>query len=202
MIGANAPWPVTAPASGGSGFLGGLGVGGVLQIGGSLLGTIGTYYAAKSQAHALKTQAQDLEFYESMSAINARNAEREAQDILRRGADDISLLGLKYAQERSRFAVRAGAAGVDPTTGSAGEVAASVELSRRIETYLAGIDRTRAASAARFQATDIRNRGALAGVSAGNLRSSAAGINPFGEAFGTLLGSAGRAADYISRANR
>lgn len=181
---------------------GGIGAGDILSVGGALLGATGSYYAAKSRKYQLDAAKQDAEFEASMSAINARNAAIDAQSILHEGALDIAVVGMQYAQEKAGFAVQTAAAGVDAGTGSAAEVAASIELSKRIQMMSMNVSRVREASGARLRGVDFGSRGILSRASAANLRSSSRGVDPFAEAGGNFLGLAGNAMNNFVRTRR
>lgn len=162
-----------------------------LSIGGALLGLVGSFYAAKSQQNQLKSEALAADFQESMSAINAKNAESDAQSILQAGQDEGARTSLAYGQEKAAQKAEQGASGFTIGVGSAAEAQASIELAKRLD--LAAINRNtvRAASSRRLQATDQRNQSLLAGVSARNLRGTASSISPGLAAAGSLFRSAG-----------
>lgn len=172
----------------------GLNTGGWLQVSGALMGAIGAFYAADSAKHQLKSQALAAEFEQSMSAINARNAEADAQSVLEAGAQEIAQVTAQYGQEKAALQASTASRGVVSGVGSAAELAASVELAKQVDALTINKNRVRAAGQARMRAADMRSRGLLAGTSANNLRSSAGSINPYLAGSGSLLSAAGNVA--------
>ena len=55
------------------------------QLGGMLLQAIGTYYGVRSQQLSLRSSAMSAEFDATMADLNARQAEAQANDVLRAG---------------------------------------------------------------------------------------------------------------------
>lgn len=168
------------------------------QIGGATTQAIGTYYAAKDRQYDLRSQALSYEFEKTMAAVNARQAEAASQAILEAGAQEASLTGLRYAQERSSARTSTAARGVQIGVGSAAEEDASLAYAEATDRITINANAVRQANEAKLQATNLRSRGALAGISAENARASARGVNP-GLAAGTsFLGSAGRLAQQAA----
>lgn len=184
---------VAEPVGGGNGGNTLADVGAVLQVAGVLQSAIGAFAAAENAKSQLKSQALSMEFERSISAINARAAEAEAESIMEAGAQEIGAVTAQYGQQKAAAKASTAAAGIRGT-GSAAEVQASIELAKRVDAYTINVNRVRAAQAARTQATDQRNRSLLAGVSATNLRSSANSVNPWAAAGGSLLSGAGQVA--------
>lgn len=165
-----------------------------LQIGGALVGSVGTYYQAKARQSELKSQALSMDFEASMAAINARQIESDVQSILDQGQQQIAHQGLQYAQVRAADRVSTAGRGVVVGTGSSADVQRSIDYAETQDRLTISANATRAAGNRRAQAVDMRSRGMLAGVSADNLRGSARSINP-GLAAGTsLLGDSGKIA--------
>lgn len=162
------------------------------QITGSILGAIGAFASAQAQKDQLKGQAMTLEFQQSMANLNARQAEDDAQAILRAGRGEIGRLTLAAGQEKGRARVSAAARGVTVGVGSAAEIEASIDLVKEIDAMTINENSVRAAGQARMQATNSRNQSLLAGVSAGNLRRTAGTINPAQAAGNSMLVSGGR----------
>lgn len=149
-----------------------------LQGTGALLSMVGSFFQAQQQKDLLKAQALDLEHESRMSAINARNAEADAQAILEAGRDEAAQVTAAYGQAKAEEVVRQGASGFVTGSGSNAEVTASIELAKRIERSRITQDTLRAAGQRRMQAVDLRNRGVLAGVSAENTRRTARTVSP------------------------
>lgn len=187
---ANSSAPAAAPAAApGAAPSSGIGAMGVLAIAGALSQAVGGFYAAKSQKQQLKAQALSFEFEQSMSNINARNNELEAQSILEVGQKQEGLAGLAGAQAKASLLTSAGAAGIEAGTGSAAEVQASQEWTTQVEKLSIRANAARGAGAARTAATGMRIGAAMAGVNAENARTTARSINPHAAAFTSMLGS-------------
>lgn len=176
-------------------------VAGVLQIAGAMQSAIGAWASAESAKSQAKAQALSMEFESSMSAINARVAESEANAQMEAGAQEIARVTAEYGQAKAAAKTSAAAAGIK-STGSAAEVQASIELAKRVDAYTINVNRVRSAEAARTQAVNSRNQSLLSSVSARNARATANSINPWVAAGGTLLSSAGQVAGYWANRRR
>ncbi len=165
------------------------------SMAGSALDVLGNFYAVKSQKAQLQSQASSLEFQQSMSAINARDAEMDAQAILEAGQREQGRVSQEYGQAKAAVRASTGGRGIQQGVGSAAEVQASIELAKQTDVYAVNSNAVRAANAARTRAVNERNEGLLAGVSAQNLRGTAGSLDPYAAAGGSLL----RNASGISR---
>lgn len=170
--------------------------GAALAVMGAAQQVIGNFYAIKSQQSQLKQQALSLEFQGRMSQINARNAERQAGDILAAGRQQAMELTLRAGQVREGARATMGARGIRAGVGSGAETLASIDLMKEIDRFTIDANAVRAANAARMQGVNAANEGLLAGVSASNLRSQAGALNPVAGAMPSLLTGAGQ---YLSQ---
>lgn len=172
----------------------------LLQLGayGSLIGgamsTVGAFYGAKVAKETYRQQAMSAEFAQSMANRNARLAEIDAQAELDAGRLQAQQSAMGYNQAAGEQIAQQGAAGVDLSSGNALEQRVSLRLAQRIEALTINRNTVRAARAARIRATDLRSQGAMAGVSARNLRAAGSSISPGMAGFAGLLDAAGRAA--------
>ncbi len=174
----------------------------VMAVAGLVTQAIGSFYQAETQKFQLKSQALSLDFEQSIANINARAAEQDAVAIFAAGRRRRSQVGLRFGQVRAATRVSAAARGVQAGVGSAGEIAASVELATAIDALTIDANTFRAVSAARRRAIDFRNQALLTGVSAQNVRGSERTISPGLQAFTTLLGGAGPVASGIAQRGR
>jgi hypothetical protein len=169
----------------------------------ALQGAIGSFYAAKSERYKLKSQQLSLEFQQSMSAINARNAEYQAQSILESGQQQISQYKMRAGAQKAAAEASLGARGVQAGVGSAAETMATADLVKEMDAITINANSVRQAEAARMQRVNIQNEGMMAGVSAQNLASTRRTIRPYVGAATSLLGSAGSiASSYAVAQNR
>lgn len=169
-------------------------VGAILGIGGALQGAIGTFYAAKSQRYQLKSQQLALEFQQSMSAINARNAEYQAQSIMEAGQQQIGQYTMRAGAAKEAGRASLAARGVQGGVGSAAEVMATADVVKEMDVLTINANTVRQAEAMRMQRVNILNEGMMAGISAQNVGATRASISPYGQAIPSLLGSAGQVA--------
>lgn len=160
------------------------------SIAGASLQAVGNYYSVKSQQNALESQALSAEFAASMSAINARNAELDAQAITEAGKQQQSRISREYGQAKGAARAAMAGRGIQAGVGSAAEVQASIDLAADADIFTVNSNAVRAANAARTQSVNALNESNLARVSAANLRGTAGSLDPYLAAGTSLLGSA------------
>jgi len=174
----------------------------ILQMFGALTGAVGSFYAAKSQSYQMKSQAKNLEYQQTMSNINARMAEEEAQSIMQAGEREIGQYTMRAGQAKASQQVVQAASGIQAGVGSAAETMASMEYVKQVDSLTINSNRVRAASAARMQAANYRAQGLMQGVSAQNLYRSARNNQPWMGITGSLMGSAGTVAANWAQSER
>lgn len=194
----NMPWaygrqaPAAPAAPGGSGGLATFAFGlGLIGAGNS---AIGAYYGAMNDKAGLKSQALSAEYEAQVENHNARNAERDAQAVLRAAEREAGTMTLRYGQEKGARRAALAARGVDAGTGSAAEELASTELAKQQDVLTFNANAVRAAEASRMRGVDASNRAMLLRTSARNLRGTARSIKPGVGAASSLLTSAGQVA--------
>ncbi len=173
--------------------------GAVMAIAGVAQEAIGTYYEVTAMKGQLRARREQLLHESNMSAIAARDAELEAQAIVEAGEVDIGLRTLQHAQEKGTLIATQGGSGITIGVGNAAEQVRALDFARDVDVFNLGVNKVRAAGAARAQATNLRNRSNAAGVSAGNVARTAGSLRP-GLAAGASL--AGRAGGYVRRSAR
>lgn len=162
-----------------------------LGIGGSLLGIAGTYYGLKAQQGAFKTEAMNAEFAANQANMRARAAEREAQEIIQAGQQAAAWRGAQNAQDVAGFRASTAASGVEVGTGSAGDIERALRINAEVDKRTIRTNTERRAAAVREQAANERTGALLGRASAGNLRASAASVNPAVGAVGATMSGAG-----------
>jgi hypothetical protein len=178
------------PASGGGGFWSDVGFN--VSAGMTAYAITNAYYQIEAQKGQLKAQASSLDHQASMARINARQAESDAQAILRAGSDQKAALTLGQGQERAGLIAGQGASGTAiGGAGSNAEVRASQRLIQRIDAMTLDSNTIRAANAARTRGVNASNEALLSGVSARNVRGTADSLNPWVGAGTAALGSTG-----------
>jgi hypothetical protein len=176
---------------------------GLLMAGtGALVSSIGSFYAAKTAQYKFESDALSLDFQQTISNINARAAEFDAQQALEAGKQRKALATLRFGQLKAESRVSAAARGVQAGVGSAAEVQASIEFAKDVDAFTIDSNAFRAARAARRRALDFRNQAGAAGVGAANARSSRRSLNPALAAFTTALGGVGRVGSDFARNRR
>lgn len=140
---------------------------------GGAAAAVGAFFSVRSEQSKLKAQSLSLEHEAAMSAINARAAEREAQSIIEGSQRDIAAVTLRGGAERASLRAQTGGSGALVGAGSAAEVEASMKLIQELDVMAIRTNAARGAAAARTQGVNERNRGALASMSARNLRRTA-----------------------------
>lgn len=166
----------------------------VMSIGGYLNQAVGTYYAAQAQRYQLKSQALDLEYRQTMAALNARAAANDAVLELQAGQQEAGRVGLQYRQVRGAHRASAAARGLQGGVGSEAEVAASIEYAKEADMITINANAVRAANAARARGVGLQAEARMAGLGAENARRTAGLISPWMGAGTSLLGSAGSVA--------
>jgi hypothetical protein len=147
-----------------------------MQAAGAGMSAIGAYGSAKSQKSALGFQAE-------MADLNAALAERRAQIALEQGAFQAAEIERGGARIKGAQRASMGAGNVALNEGSALAVVAGTDLVTAEDARQARINAVRAAFGHRTDATNMKNEGNAA-------RANAKGINPWGAAATSLLGSA------------
>lgn len=183
-----------------SSLLGNVGIG--LQVGAALSSAIGAFYSVKAAQYQAESAASSLDFQRSLANINARNAERDAQHSLLAGQREAGRVGLRYRQIKASMKTVQAAAGIQAGVGSAGEVAASIELSSELDQLAITRNSVLQANASRTGRESILNRATMQGISARNMRASAGAMNPYVSGGISLIGGAGQVAGNWYQYNR
>lgn len=145
----------------------------MLAAGGTLLSSIGSFYDAKAASYLDKSAALDAEFAASMSSLNARAAELDAQATLAAGQREESIASMRTAAAKAELRAAGGASGTTLGVGSSAELLASVDYVGEVDRYSIGLNTVTAAAAQRTAATNFRTQASMQRVSAANLRASA-----------------------------
>jgi hypothetical protein len=171
-------------------------IGPLLAIAGGFTKAIGSFYEAQGAKDELKSQALTADMESDIAGINARLAEEHAQSLLQGRDADIARYTMAAGAEKSALRSAQGASGVVLGSGSTARTQATMDLMHEIDIQSLNLNALRAAGAARLQKSSLQGRSLLAGVSAKNMRRSAASINPWAAASTSLIGSATSAAGH------
>jgi hypothetical protein len=153
----------------------------IAQAGSSLLSAGSAYGQSKANKAAYKAQA-------AIARNNAKYLEWEAQDALKLGQREEQGVRMRTAGMKSDQTASLAARGLDIGAGSALRMLTDTDFMGEIDALTVRDDARRAAWGKREQA-----KGAV--TDAGILSSRAKAESPFGAAFSTLLGSAGKVAE-------
>lgn len=172
----------------------------VLSSFGAANSIIGSYLEADATRYELKSQELAAEFQESTARINARDAEREAQDLMRAGHQEYASLTLSQRDRRATTKTVLAASGVALGVGNAAEIMASLKVVDAIDKRTLEENTQQRVNAARIQGANYTGAAALARANASSLRVSRRSINPASAAFNSALSGAGYVADRWARA--
>jgi hypothetical protein len=162
----------------------------IMFVAGAIQSAVGSYYQAKAAQYQFKSQALTMDFQKSMSEINARQAEFMAQQIVDVGGKEISMLKMRAGKIKSASKASMAARGIRLGVGSTAEVVATTDLVAEMDALTIYANAIKSSEAARTQSINYMNQATMQGVSAENLRSTAASISPLSAATGSLMQSA------------
>lgn len=178
-------------------------VGLVSSIAGGVTAAIGALASVRSEQNAAKSQELSLQFDASMSALNARAAEREAQTTILAGEREAGATQLQAAAAKSASRADAAARGVLVGAGSAADLEASIEFAKESDVMAIRVNAAQAAGAARTRGVNASNTALLDSVSGRNIRRNAGGGFTAATAMTTsLLFSTGRVASQLATDRR
>lgn len=152
-----------------------------LQVGGAVASGVGAYQSSRGARAAYRAQGQVAE-------NNARLAEWQAEDAIRRGARDVSRSRMKTAQLKGTQRAALAANGVDLGVGSALNILTDTD-------YFGDVDADTITDNAAREAWAIRNQAAGFRSEADLFNSRAARESPWLAGGTSLLTSAGKVAD-------
>lgn len=170
-------------------------VGLVSSIAGGITAAIGALATVRSEQNAAKSQELSLQFEAGMSAVNARNAEREAQSIDAMAEREAGAVQLQAAADKATTRATAAARGVLVGAGSAADLENTIDFVKASDVMAIRVNAAQSAGAARIRGTNASNSALLASVSGRNIRRNAGGGFTAATALSTsLLFSGGRIA--------
>jgi len=155
------------------------------------------------ESDAIKYEAQALsdDYSASMSDINARQAEKEAQSILESANQGIGWLTAKVGQEKEAFKTQAAARGVVLGDGSTAEVVASMDLIKEMDAMTMKVNAVYASGQKRAEVVQYQNNAEFARMSADSSRLSALNARSTSGVTGAMGDIAGNSAAQINERN-
>jgi len=166
-------------------------VGGIMSIGGTVGGIIGSIAAADKAKYEARSAGLNLEHQQDMAEINADMLELQAQQIAR--AYDRQYMtktmdaGLKTGSARATFAARGGQLGV----GSTANVFATQKIMQEIDKLTMNSNKVRAVNQMRTRGVQADIKGDMLGVSANNMFATASAVSPLLNITSTLMTGVG-----------
>lgn len=148
----------------------------IAQTAGGVNQAVGTYYQAQGQRTALKLQAR-------IDEVNAKIAEGQARDVLLRGERSEQASRMSAAQLKSTQRAVMSSNSIDLGYGSAAAIQTSTDYLSEMDANTIRANALREAWGYRMEGTNLRGSAAVN-------RATARGIDPAGQALGSLLTSA------------
>ena len=152
----------------------------IMQVAGKAQGAVGAHGDAKTEKMVLRYQA-------GMDDLNAKQAERDAQQELSKGNEQVAMTTMRAGMVKGSQRAAMAANGIDLGEGSAAEVLTSTDLMKENDVNNITANAVRAAWGHRVEATNHTN--------AGNMkRAGASTISSFWRASDSIAGGAGQLA--------
>ena len=162
--------------------------GGIMSIGGTVTGIIGSMAAADKARYEATSRGLSIEHEQDMTEINASMLELQAQQIAR--AYDRQYMtktmqaGQQTGKARASFAARGGQLGV----GSNRDVFLTQKVMQEIDKLTMNSNKVRAVNQMRTRGVQADIRSDMLGVSANNMFKTASAVSPVLNIASTLMG--------------
>lgn len=166
-------------------------VGGILSAGGTAMSAIAGYFQADAQRYQLKSQELAAEFQSTMSALNQRAAEHDANVAILEGQTQAAIAGMQARAEKGSAEAAMAASGFEVGSGSNAEIRASMDWAKEADRNTITLNAFSAARASRMRAVNYRAERTALQVTASNARASRRTIQPWAQAAGGLFSGAG-----------
>lgn len=161
-----------------------------LGVIGGINAAIGSFFAASSQANALKMQAQNAQFASQMSMLNARQSEFAAQSSMNAAQSAYGRYSMAQGQARSAAATALASRGIVGSVGTSAEILGSMDVIREMDKLTMNANAVRQAEAYRMQGINQTSQAVMERLTAQNLNATASSLNAPMAAFSSLMGSA------------
>ena len=168
------------------------GAGQIMSLGGSAMSAIAGYFQAQSQKNQLRSQELAAEFQATMSMMNQRAAEHDANVAILDGQTQVAMAGLQAKAEKGSAEAAMGASGFEVSGRSNAEIRASMDWAKEADRHTITLNSFGAARAARMQAVNYGNQAMALRTSAQNLRASRRTIQPWAQAAGGAMSGVGQ----------
>jgi len=157
-------------------------LGGVTQGLGQIVTALGAYYSARSVKYLARSRALSMEFQGSIAALNAQQAQRDADALFNSARFEHLRLTLAAGEDKAALTAMQGSSGFQAGDANSSEVLASRELQKQMDARQLRIGRTQAYGAAMSRVVSLKNDEAFSRTNAEIARKTARAISP-GAAF-------------------
>ena len=169
-----------------------LGKAGVIgQIGGTVTGLIGAYYASSAEKYRTKSLALSLEHKRDMALFNMRMKESQAQHLNRVFNNRHQIATLKHGQRKGTARATFAARGIQMGVGSTKDAFVSDEIMKEIDKITMNSNKVRAVENKRLEGVGLGIQADAYGISASNMFATASSISPWMNMSSSLLTGAG-----------
>ena len=175
-------------ATSGWGSLSTLGKAGVIgQIGGTVTGLIGSYFAASTEKYKTKSLALQYEHKRDMALFNMKMKERQAQHLNRVYNQQIQAKTLGFGKAKGTSRALMAARGIQMGVGSTKDAFVSDEIMKELDKITMNSNKVRAVEGKRLQAVGVGIEADMHGLSASNAFATASSISPWMNMSSSLL---------------
>ncbi len=165
-----------------------LGKAGVIgQIGGTVTGLIGSYFAASTEKYKTKSLALQLEHKRDMALFNRRMKETQAHHLNRVYNQQYQIATLKQGGTKSSAKASFAARGIQMGVGSTRDAFVSDEIMKDLDKITMNSNKVRAVENKRLEGVGLGIQADAYGLSASNAFATASSISPWMNMSSSLL---------------
>ena len=165
-----------------------LGKAGVIgQIGGTVTGIIGSYFASEAEKYKTKSMALQLEHKRDMMLFNASMKESQAQHLNRVYNQRSQAKTLGFGKSRGTSRALMAARGIQMGVGSTKDAFVSDEIMKELDKITMNSNKVRAVENKRLEAVGLGIQADAYGLSASNAFATASAISPWMNMSSSLL---------------
>ena len=165
-----------------------LGMVGVIgQIGGTVTGIIGSYFASEAEKYKTKSMALQLEHKRDMMLFNASMKESQAQHLNRVYNQRSQAKTLGFGKSRGTSRALMAARGIQMGVGSTKDAFVSDEIMKELDKITMNSNKVRAVENKRLEAVGLGIQADAYGLSASNAFATASAISPWMNMSSSLL---------------
>ena len=162
-------------------------VGVIGQIGGTVTGIIGSYFASEAEKYKTKSMALQLEHKRDMMLFNASMKESQAQHLNRVYNQRSQAKTLGFGKSRGTSRALMAARGIQMGVGSTKDVFVSNRVMQELDMITMNSNKVRAVENKRLEGVGLGIKANMLGLSADNMLASASNINPWMNMSSSLL---------------